>query len=59
MIRVMMKEAGFITITYTQLAIKWAKGDTLATFGLFSKSIVHHGASKGIYCSSSFIWGCM
>ena len=43
-----MKEAGFRTITYTQLAIKWAQGDTLATFGLFSKNIVHHGASKGV-----------
>ena len=56
-----MKEAGFRTITYTQLAIKWAKGETVATFGLFSKSTVHHDASKGIYWGSSsrFIWVCM
>ena len=51
-----MKEAGFRTITYTQLAIKWAQGDTLATFGLFSKNIVHHGASKGVDWGSSSVW---
>ena len=36
----MIKEAGFGMINYIQLAIKWTKGDTMATQWIFLKLFV-------------------